>query len=529
MRCNDSADSSARQRFYKLISGGACLLLFFCANSVAKADQYIIEIYSDDSLNVRGKETLNWRNETGQPIAEIPLIFSGKIKSVSAGNVSLQVKDKKVQLPAPVQSGATVSLQIEFEKKAKKGFGYRMLVNEWHPKAIVFRNGRFNQNQRQCDDYEVVLTAPASLIIAAAGELIEKSQASEGQQRYRWHFNNATSFGLAASPNFVETRKISEGVEIRFFKFLDDNRFDPVIADYAVDVVAFYKKLFGFYPHPAIVLLPGDFRFGGGGILASGMAVFYKNTGEYYLRQITAHEIGHQYWGFDTVVDDGDYVHWPGFPLGMYSDQLYTQTYYPDKKWETGTYTKAAAKGFDTTIRRSHEEMKSLKYEWNMAICHYKAFRVIRMLEDLMGKERFFSLVQRLLERYRYRYLSFDAFQKEAEEVSGQKLDWFFNDWLNTSKTARFEVEDVQKQDESVQVRIRRLGDARFPIEVRLTLEDGTQFTKRIAYEPEIQILEFAASGNPKSIELDPRWICTLVKVGQTQQSQRVWLQSTKP
>jgi hypothetical protein len=37
---------------------------------------------------------------------------------------------------------------------------------------------------------------------------------------------------------------------------------------------------------------------------------------------IVAHEIAHRYWGFNKIIDDGDFCHWPGLALGIYSDQL---------------------------------------------------------------------------------------------------------------------------------------------------------------------------------------------------------------
>ncbi len=479
----------------------------------AGGNQYTIEVQADRNLNVRGVVRLTWRNEMNHETAEVPVLCSGKMKRATAGGKPLRIDSKRVLLPQAVAAGATTSIEIEFEENARSSYGYRMLAGAWHPTAVTFRNGSYNPNQRQADSYEVTLTLPASLMVAAVGESIEKSPAPAGQQRWRWRLQNVTNFGLAASPDFVETRRSSEGVDIRLYQLRGDGRFDPAMADYAVDVIAFYKRLFGFYPHPAVVMLPGDFRFGGGYTPASGFTVFHKNTGDDYQRWIVAHEIGHQYWGFDTVIDDGNYYHWPGLALGIYSDQRYIASR-GKPRFGSGQYRQAAAKGLDTTIRRTTKEMKALRFNWGSVICHEKAYAVVRMLEDVMGADRFLRLLQTLLDRYRYRRLSFDDFQATAEAVAGQKLDWFFHDWVDTNGAASYAIESVRPREGGAQVQIRRTGTARFPIEVRLTMDDGSQTIRRIALEPEVQTLDFATPGRPKRVEIDPGGRCPLLKQG---------------
>jgi aminopeptidase N len=477
------------------------------------ANRYAIEVRADQGLNVSGTVTLEWRNESGNSSAEIPLVCSGRMKRATIGGAAVRIDKERLILPAPVAPGGTASVRIEFEEGAKARYGYRMLTGPWHPKALTFRNGRYNPNQQQADDYDVTLTAPPALIVASAGELVEQSQAAEGRRRWHWRLPHATSFGLAASTDFVETRRNSQGVEIRLYQLRGDSRFDPVMADYAADAIAYYRRLFQFYPHPAVVMLPGAFSSGGGYAPASGITIFHKNTGDYHVRWIVAHEVAHQYWGFDTVIDDGDFCHWPGLGLGLYSDQRYMAER-ERGRYGSGRYRDAVARGFDTTIRRPVAQMRKLEFDWNNIISHEKSYAVVRMLEELMGSERFLQFVNTLLEQYRYQYLSFDAFQATAEKIAGQKLDWFFHDWVDTNGVASYAIEGVHTSESGVQVQVRRTGTARFPIEVRLTAEDGSQNTRRIAVEQEVQTLDFAGAGRPKRIELEPRGRCPLLKQG---------------
>lgn len=358
----------------------------------------------------------------------------------------------------------------------------------------------------------MALTAPDSPIIASAGQVVASEAGRAGEQRRHWLMPHVTSFALAASPEFVETRRSAEGLEIRLFQLRGDTRFDAIMADYAADAARFYIKLFGFYPHPAFVMLPGTYHNGGGYSPASGFAQFYKNSGEDNLRWIVAHEMAHQYWGFDTVIDDGEYDHWPGLPLGIYTDLRYCNSRI---QWgfNTAQYRESLAKGWDTTIRRTREATKSAHFDWGQVVSHEKGWTVMRMLEDLMGAPQFLGFVQSLQEQYRYRYLSFDDFQSAAERAAGRDLKWFFHDWVNTNGIAAYAIEAVEEVGDGVSVRIRRTGSARFPVEVRMTTATGGDTVKRIAPELEVQTLIFPA-GRPKLVEIEPRGRCPLLKNG---------------
>jgi hypothetical protein len=110
-----------------------------------------------------------------------------------------------------------------------------------------------------------------------------------------------------------------------------------------------------------------------------------------------------------------------------------------------------------------------------------------------------------------------------VEAIAGRQLDWFFQDWVNTNGVAGWAIEDLQPHDGSVEVRIRRTGSARFPVEVQLTVEDGTQAFQRVAPEAEVQTLIFPAASKPRRVEIDPRSRCPLLKTGK-----EVWQSSSQ-
>lgn len=492
----------------------ASKMLVCCAlPCLALAHEYRIEVSADQKLNVRGTLTLTWSNDTGKPVLEVPLRCKCSMKAISVQGRPVKLRNGCVSLPEPVESGASLAIRIEFEGHARAAYGYRMLTEAWHPKAIAWHKDSFNPRQQRSDDYEVTLNAPESVVVASAGEAIESRPAAAGLRQYRWRMEKVTSFGLAASPNFTETKRRADGVEIRLYELRRETRFDSSMADFAVEAITFYRRMFGFYPHPALVMLPGAFNNGGGYSPASGFTVYHRNSGE-GLPWIVAHEIGHQYWGFDTVIDDGNLYHWPGLGLGIYSDQLFMAARGSSYFFGPGAYLKAAAAGHDTTIRRPREDLKSLKFDWNNSIYHSKAYVVIRMLADLTGPDRFLSIMRTLTSDYRHRCLASEDFQRTVEAFADRELDWFFQDWVDGNAKARFAIEQVTARDGTVEVVVRRTGEARFPVEVRLTAADGRESVQRMAYDAGRQTLVFSSTSPPKRVEIDPRGICPILKNG---------------
>jgi len=126
------------------------------------------------------------------------------------------------------------------------------------------------------------------------------------------------------------------------------------------------------------------------------------------------------------------------------------------------------------------------------------------LVVELVGKETFFKLVRTVLERYRNRYLSFEDFERTAEEVSGQKLGWFFRDWVDGNKVLSYAIDGVEQSGGETRVKVRRTGTAGMPLELELALEDGTRLRKKIAREPEVQAIVFQAKARARQARLDP-------------------------
>ena len=472
----------------------SCLLL---AATGAAANRYEITATMDPAAGViSGTTRLTYTNDSSGPLDRIELMCRGKMD-----------RDARVALSPALQPGQSTTLEIAFTTPLPAiQNGYRLFAGAWHPKAAVFRDGRFQPDESQADDYDVTLAAPAGEVIATSGKPVEQTATGT-----HYRARGITSFGLAFSPDFQVTERAAGAVTIRSYYLPGGEKWGVRLADYAARIIPFYRKTFGFYPQETLAILPGSKRSTGGYPPASSMIMIHDTLdaagGEVFAEWITSHEIGHQYWGWDCVIDSFNYHRWPGIPLGIYTDRLYTEAFNPKSTAHRGfvdTYLGGVANGYDTTIYRTNAELDKLNFDTNNIVEHGKAFAVIQMLEEVMGKEKFLRLVRLLLERYRGRYLSPQAFEAAASEVHGASLDWFFREWVHENKVLTYEIESVAQSGGQTRVKVKRTGAATLAMPLEVTFADGAKMRQTIAADPETQELNFTSAARPVRAQLDP-------------------------
>ena len=70
-----------------------------------------------------------------------------------------------------------------------------------------------------------------------------------------------------------------------------------------------------------------------------------------------------------------------------------------------------------------------------------KGAAVMHMLRSMMGEDNFLKLLKAIPERYAWKSINTANFQKVAEEVYGQSLNYFFLQWIDSSGAPEFKME----------------------------------------------------------------------------------------
>ena len=90
-----------------------------------------------------------------------------------------------------------------------------------------------------------------------------------------------------------------------------------------------------------------------------------------------------------------------------------------------------------------------------------------------------------LLEYYRqwrFKHPNVNDFMRVAEKVSGIKLDWYKEYWVNSTKTIDYGIDSLWEDGGKTKIRLRRIGKMPMPIDVVIEYTDGT---RQLCYIPQ--------------------------------------------
>jgi aminopeptidase N len=224
-----------------------------------------------------------------------------------------------------------------------------------------------------------------------------------------------------------------------------------------------------------------------------------------------AHELFHHWFG-DLVTCES----WSNLPLNEsfanYSQYLWDEYRYgqdeADYQAETetdGYYQSAQMQGYHNLIWFDYNDKEQMfdGHSYN------KGGRILHMLRNHLGDEAFFKGIQLYLTSNKFKPAEFHQLRLAFEEVSGQDLNWFFNQWFQGSGHP---VLDVSYVNDSINHRISVIVNQKQDLELspifRLPVDIAVFDTEGKHVYPMLidslnQKHSFSYSGELKSIVFD--------------------------
>ncbi len=496
---------------------------FFVPKDPPKA-QYVIEgkiHVSNEKVTIEGKEQITIKNTSPIPLSVLAIqwnIDSNPSLSIRMNKTPLKTLNQKeaiptgsplfVQLPKAVKRKGKIKLDIEFKyTDSQKDAPDAVDVREWYPVL-------WWENMSTQDSYKVKIDIPEEYTLAISGRLNKKSGFYE---------NNSvtTSFGIVLDKNMKTEQKETEGVQITALFTPEGEECARVCLETAADAVKFYKEWHGFYPFDFLYIVPGADRPMGGYPYASGIVVIhgqqkFKDKPLLHWKWITAHEVGHQYWG--EYVMSGDYPYfytssWLMIGMGICADRAYTVSRnLGDEKHQSffNRYRDGLEKHYDTTADATGTLLRyRQQFDRNNVIIHGKGYSILSALQSITGEDTFEKIYMKCLKDYGGKRLGYRDFWEICEHVSGQDLDWFFEQWVRDSKYLCYQIVSQERQKEedkyitSVTVE-RKDYSLSMPIPVKAIFEDGSNQLASTNRFLKKSVLVFESPSKVKEVVIDP-------------------------
>jgi len=272
--------------------------------------------------------------------------------------------------------------------------------------------------------------------------------------------------------------------------------------------------------------------------LFTSMGSWFIPKGLRMPEMVTIHEFGHGYW-YGMVASNEFEEAWLDEGINSYSEVKAMNHYYGNDrsmadlgavKISDLVYSRLAILGLaklDPIMTNSWEFYSGASYGANV---YAKAALTLLTLEGYLGEEVMAEVMKAYFERWKFKHPKSEDFFAVAEEVSGQDLDWFFDQFFKTPGQLDYsvrrirstEIDDPQgffngelvEPDETKdrpeekmyknEVVIRREGDLYFPQEILIVFANGEEIRETWDGRERWKRFEYIKPFKLKMAQIDP-------------------------
>lgn len=480
--------------------------------------------------------------------------------------------EMQIFLPQPLPPGEQITLDIHFFVKLPFIFsrlghiGRHYEISQWYPKMVVYDRFGWHPDGYHAigefygdfGSFDVEITAPKDLIIAATGVLIEpqeeltwlddlahqgatldslradgsksalkkikqihqdveKREKSKETKTVRFIAERVHDFCWCADGKFILKRGKYENVDINIYVLPQNEASWKDAVQYVQNTLRLFGGWYLPFPYPQQSVVDGDMSAGGG--MEYPMLTIISSDGSQYTRfleSVIMHEVGHN-WFYGFMGNNEMAEAWLDEGMITFSERRYLRTLYgkegnlftwgdkskllpsfSDDQMQQLTWYLTAANHAELPLLTAPYEMTEPQYG---ALVYAKGSFVLDMLQNRFGEKTFDRIMQTFFERWAFKHPTTAAFQQVVEEVTGEKMDDFFRQWVHEQHTADLRIKSVRKKAGEVQVTVENRGDASVAADVALETRDGAKLTQR--WHGSSAPLTFQASSY-KSVAVDP-------------------------
>lgn len=223
---------------------------------------------------------------------------------------------------------------------------------------------------------------------------------------------------------------------------------------------------------------------------------------------IIAHELFHHWFG-DLVTCES----WAQLPLNesfaTYGEYLWIEHRYG--KDEADDHLHQDLKSYLAESVSKQVDLIRFDYEapGDMFDSHSyaKGGRILHLLRNYLGDDFFFAGLQHYLESYRNQAVEIHQLRMSFEQVSGEDLNWFFNQWFLSSGHPDLKIEHSLEAGKLI-IKVQQLQDRNYspiykiPLAVDIYHSNGKERKEITLYKQE-QVFEFPANDKPLLVNFD--------------------------
>jgi hypothetical protein len=413
----------------------------------------------------------------------------------------------EVQLDAPILPKTEVVFEMEFEAQVPvqirrtgrnnaEGVAYSM--TQWYPKMCEYDHDGWAANPYIArefhgvwGDFDVTINIDKKYTLAATGYLKNPQAIGKGYEntampmtlpkgnQLSWHFvaPQVHDFAWAADTAYRHTQQRVEGEDLmlHFFNINKPewNKNWDTLAVYMTESFKFANKNFGKYPYKQY-----SFIQGGDGGMEYPMATLILGGGtQEGLVGVSVHESMHSWYQGLLATNESKYA-WMDEGFTSYAENKIIQHLY--KKHDPNPHEGEYA-GYFSIVKNNQQEPITThadfyKLNRTYSISSYgKGAILLHQLSYIVGQQAFDKALQNYYYQWRFKHPTDRDFKRVFEKTCNMELDWYFEQFVNTTNTIDYGIKYIGNDKNTTTFTLERIGDMPMPVDVHLTLKNGTK------------------------------------------------------
>ncbi|MAS52208.1 MAG: aminopeptidase [Flavobacteriales bacterium] len=313
---------------------------------------------------------------------------------------------------------------------------------------------------------------------------IPTKRLKDERKTWKYHAENVHDFAFTADPTYRIDEREWNGIKT---VAIVEERHCPnwkTAAEFAMDVIKVYSKDFGMYEYPKMVV--ADARDG----MEYPMLTLDAGRDPYY-KGLLAHEIAHN-WFYGMVgsnetyrafMDEGFTQFLTVWSLEKIDGEIYSPYNQKGKSWyknkfKSGPksrdmrayfgYMNEAIKLEDPSLNTHSSDFDggSIRHGGGYRQVYSKTAVMLYNLQYVLGDSLFLASMKNYVNEWKFKHPYPEDFRKSIIRYTKVDLNWFFDQWLETSKIIDYKIKGIKKiAKDSFEITFKRIGEMQMPID----------------------------------------------------------------
>jgi len=416
----------------------------------------------------------------------------------------------RVNFPAPLPKGKPATVTFTYdgrltgeEESPVYGIKFASIQNDYA--YLMYPSRWFPINDYTVDRYsaDLHITVPAGFHVVASG--IEKTDKATDKAVYSFQYAKASFPGSIAILHADPVRVSSAGVTTSVY-FRQRANMANAYGEETGKVMSFLTSLYGLAPQANLSLVETEDGTPNGFSAPGVIFLAPRAIGEQVASRLLVNQLAQQWWSTLVSPINRDHM-WLENGNARYAELLWEEHANGPGAMESSvrdTYVQALTVDNPPLIQAGRLEDYSPEY-W--AATAGKGAAILHMLRYIMGNDKFDQLMKRFPEKYAWQSVSTADFRKLAEEITGQNLQYFFLQWLESNGAPEFKMEytvfRTQKGFRVMGKIAQDLDTFHMPVDIKIETE-GNPETQRVDVVGTSSEFTIDTFGKPKSVAIDP-------------------------